>query len=315
MKLVVIIPAYNEENTIADVIDQIPRKIQGINKVEVLVVNDGSKDKTPEIAKKKNAIVVSHQYNKGVGAAFQTGIDKALELKADIVVNIDADGQFNPLDIPRLIQPILDEKADMVTASRFKDKSLMPKMPLHKKIGNKMFSGLTSFLVGRKFFDTQCGYRSYSRKALLNLNLFGKFTYTQEAFLDLASKGMKIIEIPLAIKGIRKYGNSKVANNVFSYTFRALDIILRTVRDYKPLMFFGSIGLTVFLFGLFSGMFVFIHWIRTHATSPYTSLIQIAGIFLILGFLLMFLALIADMNSRIRRNQEKILFELKRNGK
>ena len=315
MKLIVIIPAYNEEKTIGTVIKSIPNKINGITKLEIIVVDDGGKDRTPEIARKSGALVVSHSTNKGVGAAFQTGIDKAIELKADIILNMDADGQFNPLDIPKLIQPIIAGTADMVTASRFKDKNLVPIMPLHKKIGNRLFSNLTSFLVGQKFYDTQCGFRAYSKKAALNLNLFGKFTYTQEAFIDLASKDIKIVEIPLKIRGVREFGKSKVANNVFKYGFRALDIMIKTVRDYKPLEFFGGIGFSVFSIGFVFGLFVFAHWLRTGATSPYTSMIPIGAVFLILGFLMMFLALIADMNSRIRRNQERILYELKRNGK
>ena len=311
MKLVVIIPAYNEENTIAKVIDLIPSKIDGISKIEALVINDGSTDNTDLEAKKANAIVVSHPKNKGVGKAFQMGIDKALDLNADIIVNIDADLQFNPNDIPILIKPILNDEADMVTASRFKDKKLIPIMPLHKKIGNYIFSSLISFLIKQKFYDTQCGFRAYSKEAALHLNLFGEFTYTQEAFIDLAFRGLRIVELPLVIKGEREHGKSKVASNALIYAFRALNIIIRTIRDYKPLMFFGFPGLVMFLIGLLIDLILFIRWLITEAVSPYTTLVLVGIVFLILGFLMIVLALIADMNSRLRKNQERILFEMK----
>jgi len=314
MKLVIVIPAYNEEKSIGGVIKTIPKNIKEIDKIDVLVVNDGSIDKTVEISKKLGAYVISHSINKGVGAAFSTGIDKALEMSADIIVNMDADGQFNPKDIPSLIDPILNDQADMVTASRFKDKNLIPVMPLCKKLGNKMFSYLISFLVKQKFYDVSCGFRAYSRKTALNLNLFGKFTYTQESFLDLINKGLRIKEVPLKIRGVREHGKSKVAHNVIDYGFRALGIIIKSVRDYKPLTFFGLPGLISFILGILFGLFVFVYWIRFQATTPYTSMITIGAVFLILGFLMMFLALIADMNVKLRKNQEKILYEMKRRG-
>src|SRR3989344_5023122 len=156
MKLIVIIPAYNEERTIGSVIKSIPEVNGRISKTEVLVVNDGSTDNTEKIALENGAIVVNHFSNKGVGMAFRTGIENALKRKADVIVNVDADGQFNPLDVPKLISPILDNKADFVTATRFKDGNLIGSMPFVKKIGNRMFTSLTSFLVGQRFTDTQC---------------------------------------------------------------------------------------------------------------------------------------------------------------
>src|SRR3989344_3504838 len=156
MKLVIIIPAFNEEKTISDVIKTIPNVNGRITSQEVVVVDDGSKDKTKALAEKAGAFVVSHVGNKGVGMAFRTGIEIALQRKADVIVNIDADGQFNPLDIPVIIEPIVSLKADFVTATRFKNGMLIGKMPFVKKIGNWMFTRLTSTLVGQKFSDTQC---------------------------------------------------------------------------------------------------------------------------------------------------------------
>ena len=236
-KIVVIIPAYNEENTIAKVIGEIPRDIS--DSVEVLVIDDGSSDNTVTIAKKAGADhVISHGYNKGLGIAFQTGIRNALEIGADIIINIDADGQFNPGDIPKLIKPIVEQKADMVTCSRFLKKEWIPKMPLVKRFGNKLFTNFINFLTRQKFTDTQCGFRAYSRDAALRMNLMGTFTYTQEVFLDLAEKGLIIKEIPCQVKGVREHGKSKVVKNPLLYAINSLMIILKAFRDYHPLKFF-----------------------------------------------------------------------------
>ncbi len=310
MKVVVMIPAYNEELTIGDVIRSIPKNLA--DEVEVLVIDDGSKDKTVKVAREANADkIISHNTNKGLGIAFKTGINVALKMGADIIVNIDADGQFNPNDIPKLIQPIIDKKADMVTCSRFLNKKLIPKMPWIKKFGNKLFTKLINIIAKKRYTDTQCGFRAYSKKVALSMTLFGTYTYTQEVFIDLISKGFKIIEIPCEVKGQRK-GKSKLVKNVFSYGVKVLLIILRSMRDYQPLKFFGSIGLIVFLIGFISSLTLFIRWLIIHQISPYMSLIYINIILLILGFLLIILALLADMFDRQRKLQEEILYRLKK---
>jgi len=311
MKLVVIIPAYNEEKTISQVIEQIPKKIEGIDDIEVIVIDDGSTDATAQLAEKAGAIVIQHKENLGVGKAFSTGIENALQRGADIIVNIDGDGQFDPKDIPKLIEPILKGEADFVTASRFKDKSLVPKMPLIKKWGNYIVRAIINLLTGENFTDVACGFRAYSRQTALKLNLFGSFTYTQETFLNLVEKGVRIKEIPLKVKGQREFGESKVAKSVLRYGIKAGSIILLALRDLKPLSFFGWIGIFTSLLGLAGIGFVFVHWLLTSKTSPYQSLLLAGAVLLIVGFLLIVLALIADMMGRIRKNQENILYMLK----
>lgn len=307
-KLVVIIPSYNEEKTIGKVIREIPRKISGLNKVEILVIDDGSKDSTVKVAKGAGADnIISHSTNKGVGVAFSTGIENALKMDADVIVNIDADGQFNPDDIAKLVTPILKKEADMVTGTRFADRKLEPKMPLVKKFGNKIFTRIISNLSDQQFTDTQCGFRAYSREAALSMNLFGSFTYTQEVFLDLVNKGLPIREVPIKVKYI-KGRKSKVVRNPFSYGFRALSIIIRTIRDSKPLKFFGGIGAIVFLAGGIPGLALFIRWLLTATVTPYKSLINLSSTLMILGLLLIFLALIADMQGRERKILEEILY-------
>lgn len=308
MKLVIIIPCFNEEKTIGKVIAEIPRSIWGISETEIIVVDDGSSDNTVSCAKKAGAGVVSQPQNRGVGAAFISGVEIALKKGADILVNIDADGQFDPKQIPILIEPIIKDKADFVTCSRFKDPKLIPQMPSIKIWGNKQMAKLISFLVGQKFFDVSCGFRAYSRNALLNLNLFGKFTYTQESFLDLAYKGLRVVEVPLKVRGEREFGDSKVAKSVVSYGYKSFKIIFRTIRDYKPLKFFGYAGFFIIFIAAIIGTFFLVHWAMTGATSPYKSLGFIAAFLVALGFIVIVLALIADMLDRIRLNQEKLLY-------
>jgi len=306
------IPAYNEEATIGEVIGTIPRQIEGISKVEVLVVDDGSADKTVEVARDAGADeIVSHTGNKGVGAAFSTGIDNALRMRADIIVNIDADGQFNARDIPRLIEPVLKNRADIAVCSRFLGEDSEPEMPFAKRFGNRVFTRLVSLLARQRFTDTQCGFRAYSRDTALRLVLFGGFTYTQEVFLEACRKGLKIVEVPIRVK-YSDVRSSRVVRNPFSYAIRALMIIMRTVRDYTPLKFFGVIGVLVSLCGLVSGSYILLHWLRTGLVSPHIPLAILTGVFLTVGFQLVILALIADMVGRNRRILEDAFYLIKR---
>lgn len=311
MKLVIIIPAYNEEKTITRVIQEIPRNIEGINQSEVLVIDDGSVDNTVKVAKETGALVVSHNKNEGLGIAFSTGIKEALGRKADIVVNIDADDQFDAKDIPKLIKPIVDKRAEMVAGSRFEDNHSIVQIPFIKRWGNRAFTSLINILTGEKFTDTQCGFRAYSKEALLRLNLFGKFTYTQEVFLDLVNKGLKIVQVPITVRYFKER-KAKISASFFRYFFQTIIIILRTFRDYKPLLFFGIPGTTVFGAGILFWLYSFIYWLIHHQTTPVRMYFFIGTGLLTFGFLLIILALIADMLKRIRQNQEEILYKLKK---
>jgi glycosyltransferase involved in cell wall biosynthesis len=300
-------PAYNEEKLIGGVLDRIPDYVDTI-----VVVNDGSTDETPNIAQAKGALVVTHNKNRGVGAAFHAGVDKALELTADIMATIDADGQFDPRDIKKLIDPIIDGDADFVTASRFKDKKLLPKMPRTKYWGNIAMSRLISLLIGQRFFDVSCGFRAYSKEALLRLNLFGEFTYTQETFMDLAFKNITIQEVPILVQGERGFGPSKVAKNLFRYAYRTSKIILRAFRDYKPLKFFGFMAGLIVGFGLLLEAFLLWHYLQTGQFTPFKVVGFAGGFLLAIGLLIFITGLLADMLYRIRVNQEEILYYKKK---
>lgn len=309
MKLIVVIPAYNEEATVKDVVQKIPKVIEGVDSIQTIVVDDGSTDNTAQKVLETQAILVRHASNRGLALAIKTGIDRALKAKADIIVTMDADGQFDPGDIPKLIEPIIKQKAEFVTATRFAKKEYIPKMPIAKYMGNKLICKIINYICWRSHFtDVSCGFRAYSRDTALKLHILGRFTYTHEMFIDLVSKNIEISEVPVKVLPKRKYGKSYISGNLFRYGINALEIILRASRDIRPLAFFGSMGLISFIFGFLQGLFVFIWWCIHHRTYPYKSLLIGSSLFISLGVLLFIFALLADMIGRVKKTQEELLF-------
>jgi glycosyltransferase involved in cell wall biosynthesis len=313
VKLVIMIPALNEEKTIGDVIRRIPRDIEGIAATEVIVIDDGSTDRTAELARAAGAQVISHHSNRGVGAALATGMDAALRRGADLIVNMDGDGQFSPEDTPALVEPILKRGYGFATCTRFARAELIPEMRWVNRWGNKMMCRLVNWIIwGANFTDVSCGFRAYSRDTALQLNLFGRFSYTQEMFIDLASRDIRMTEVPLRVRGIREFGQSRVAGSLFHYARRAITIIVRAMRDTRPLKFFGGIGLSVAMIGVVLGLIVFGFWVATRRTNPVKSLLIGSSVFLTLGFLLCTMALMADMIGRLRRTLEDVRYTLRR---
>lgn len=311
MKLVILIPAYNEEEAIGNVVSTLPKALPGVSEIISLVINDGSKDGTAAAASAAGAMVVSHPRNRGLGNAFNTGLTKALELGADIMVNIDADGQFSPDDIHILLAPILNGQADFVSGDRFSNPNGSLKHPEYmskiKFWGNQRMSALVSMLAQRRFVDVSCGFRAYSREALLRLNLTGSFTYTQESFLDLANKGLPIETVPVAVRYYPER-KSKMAGSILKYTLQTVKIIFRAYRDYSPLRFFGILGAFPGVIGGGLGLFVMAHYLVTGAYSPYKA-VGLAAIYMFsLAIILWIVGILADMFVRVRLNQERILY-------
>lgn len=310
MKLIIYMPALNEQEGIAQVIKDLPKEIHGIESIKVLVVDDGSTDDTVKIAKNSGADVVSHNVNKGVGSAFQSAVQYALEQGGDILVSIDSDRQFNSEQIPDLIKPILDKKADMVTGNRFKN-GKPENMSSSKYWGNKQMSRLISIISGQKFEDVSCGFRAYNRECLLRLNLFGAFTYTQESILDMVHKGLRVVEYPIDVEYFKER-KSRVASSIFNYAFKTSSIILKTLRDYKPMVFFGGMGVIFLFIGVILEIFLSVHYLLSGDFSPYKFVGFIGFGFLIFGLLLFIVGLLASMFNRVRDNQERILYQLKK---
>jgi len=312
ISVVVTIPAFNEEATVAEVIEAIPRDIAGVESVDVVVINDGSTDDTAKVAAEAGAKVVSFSHNKGLGAAFGEGLRTALGLGADIIVNIDADGQFNTQDIPKLLVPIIEGRADMVTASRFADPDLIPKMPWIKKWGNRRAANIVNKLSGQKLHDVSCGFRAYSRDAALRATLLGGHTYTHEVILDLAFRGLRIIEVPVKVIGVRKVGKSRVAGNVWKYGWNSLLIILRAYRDYRPTRVFRGISAVFLLFALACGIFVLRHYLLTGGFFPYTFVAFLGAGFGFVSLICYITALLAGTINRLRILQDEQLFLLRK---
>lgn len=313
MKLIIYIPALNEEKRIAKTIQSLPQQIPGIDVIEVVVINDGSHDDTADIARKYGAKVISHTSNFGVGAAFHSGIIECLKNGADIMLSIDADGQFDVKDIPNLIEPITSGKADFVTGNRFHKGSSRPEfMSKTKYWGNKQIARFVSKMTQKKIDDVACGFRAYSREAMLNLNLVGKFTYTQETILDLVHKGFRLTEVPISVTYFQNR-TSRVASSIVKYAFNTFLIIFRSYRDYHPLRLFGGAGLVLFTLGCILDTIILFHYLNTGTITPYKMIGAIGGFLNILGLLTVILAILADMFDRQRVTQEKILYFLKKN--
>jgi glycosyltransferase involved in cell wall biosynthesis len=318
LKLIVVIPAYNEEATIREVLERMPDLRKSNVHLTPVVIDDGSSDRTAQIARSCGAVVISHGTNQGVGKSFHDGLEYALEENADILVNIDADLQYSPEDIARLIQPVLENKADFVTADRFTQangKQIRPvDMSKTKYWGNQRMNALVNWLAGTKLGDVSSGFRAINREAILNLNLSGKYTYTHETIIDLAMKDLRLVSIPIQVKYYPER-KSRVAGNLVQYTNRALRIIFKAFRDYRPFYFFSLLAALPLILGGISLLFTLVHFIQTGDFSPY-KFVAFAGIYLFsLGLILMIIGFLADILVGIRLTGERQLYLLKKNRK
>jgi glycosyltransferase involved in cell wall biosynthesis len=312
--LLVAIPALNEASTVDAVVRAVPSRIPGIREIEILVIDDGSTDDTSEKAQTAGAMVIRHSAPGGVGSAFHSAHAYAIRHGFDLLVTIDADGQMDPSHIPDLVAPVVSEEADFTTASRFKEPALTPQMPTMRRWGNRMISRVISHLTGQRFFDVSCGLRCYSRSALLHLHLLGSFTYTQEVFLNLASKRLRILEVPVAVLGTRKHGRSRVARSLWRYAWQSSKIILRSYRDYHPLRFFGASAAVLLSAAAALALFLGQHYLATGSLSPHKWAGFAAGFLVFLALLLLVAGMIGDQLNRQRIYLEELLYRVRSGG-
>ena len=305
MKTLVAIPALNEEITIKQVISAIPCAIHG-TQVEVLVIDDGSTDTTVEKAIEAGATVISHGRNMGLATAFRTMLSYARENGFDFMTTLDADGQFDPTDLPELSEPVITGIVDFSFASRFLDPMLIPKMPTLKKWGNVRVAKLVSKLANTKISDATCGFRVYGPKALERVSCFSRFTYTQEVIIDIARKGLRIKEIPIEIRGERAHGKSRVASNLWHYALLSIEAMYSVAHGHSPWRFYGTPALSLITIGGLLDLFVLTRWLIVGSITPFTAF-GIGGLFLItFGILLLIFASIADISSTNRKLLEEI---------
>jgi glycosyltransferase involved in cell wall biosynthesis len=312
MKVVVYLPALNEAATLAAVLDGIPRDCPGVDRIEAIVVDDGSTDDTAAIARRHGAAVVRHAGNLGTGRTFVSGVSAALKAGADVIVSMDADGQFHGGDIPALVRQILDGEADVVLCSRFGGGALIGAMPPVRRAGNLVLTRIVSAIAGVHFTDVSCGFRALSREAGLRIDIHSDFEYIHESLLTWSRHDLRIREVHLPVLAERPAGRSRIAGSVLGYGLRAGPVLIRAIRDYSPMRFFGLLSLVVTAPAVAIGVLVFIHWLRTGQTIPYTSFITVSVGGVILGFALANVALLADLIARLRLQVEELLYESRR---
>jgi len=312
MKVVVYLPALNEAETIGAVLDGIPARLPGVESIRTIVVDDGSTDATGAIAQRHGATVVRHRRNLGTGRTFVSGVSAALRAGADIIVSMDADGQFRGEDVARLIAPIREGRADIALCSRFADGNLVGEMSWPKKAGNTMLTRAVSWIAGKNFTDVSCGFRAMSREAALRVDIHSDYEYIHESLLNWSRVGLTIEEVALPVLAERPVGESRIMRSVLRYGMRSGPVLIRATRDYSPMKFFGLLSLAALVPGFLAGLFVTLHWLRTGETAPYTSLITISVGGVLLGLLLGVVALLADLIARLRFQLEEMLYESRR---
>jgi len=311
MKLIVTIPAYNEEENIAEVIKEIPRSIEGVSLVEVLVLDDGSTDHTVKNAEAAGAdYVISHKSNLGLAATFQEAISAALERGANIIVNTDADNHYDQSRIPDLIKPILKKEADIVIGNRQVRK--LEYMPIINKYLNLLGSYSVSRLMKLKeTLDVSAGFRAYTVEAALRISILSKHTYTHETLIQALDHNLVITQVPIKARKVSR--KSRLISNIPSHMFKSLLVIFRVFTVYKPLRVMSTFGLIVFLPGLVLILrFLYFYFFTARGGEGHIQSLIIAAILILLGFQVFILGLIASAIGWNRKLLEELLYRIKR---
>lgn len=309
VKLIIQIPCFNEEKTLPITLRDLPTRIAGIDEIETLIIDDGSTDKTVQVAQQHGVHhIVSFTKNKGLAASFTAGIDACLKLGADVIVNTDGDNQYCGEDIAKLVKPILAGEADIVIGDRQVDTIT------HFSPVKKFLQRLGSWVI-RHFSDTSVpdatsGFRAYSRDAALRMNLVTKFSYTLESIIQAGKKNLAMSSVPVRTNG--KLRESRLFRSIPSYMKRSISTILRIYIMYEPLKTFGMIGLFLFTIGAtISGRFLYFYFFVDKGAGHIQSLI-LAAVFMIVGFQVGLIGLVADLIANNRILLEDTLYRIKK---
>ena len=308
MKLIIQIPCYNEEETLGITYNDLPKHIDGIDEIEYLIINDGSTDRTVEVAKELGIHhVVSFKQNKGLAKGFMAGLDACLHLGADIIVNTDADNQYCGDDIEKLVRPILDEKADIVIGERPIDQTE------HFSWKKKKFQHLGSWVVrvasGTDIPDAPSGFRAYSREAALSINVTNEYTYTLETIIQAGHNKISMTSVPIRTNGETR--PSRLFSSMWRYMKRSASVIVRSFMMYKPLKFFGIFGTIIFLIGALIG-FRFLYFVFTGAGNGHTQSLILAAILILMGVQIIVIGLLADIIAANRKILEDIQYRTRK---
>lgn len=309
MKVVVQVPCLNEEGTLPLVLESIPKKIPNVDEVVVLIIDDGSTDKTVEIAKKYGVTeFVRHARNQGLGRSFHDGVHRALELGADIVVNTDGDNQYPQDRIADLVQPIIKGEADIVIADR--QTSKIAHFSPAKKLLQKVGSEVVNKAAGTKLPDAASGFRAYSKESLIRLNTVTRFSYCTETIIQAGNKGLKIDSIPVETNP--KLRESRLFKSTGEHVRKSAVTIIRAYVMYKPHMVFGTLGISLFVLGLIPfARFVYLS-LQDGTTAGHIQSLLVGSLLMISAFLCLVLNVIADLIRINRVLTETQLEEVKR---
>lgn len=306
MRLIIQIPCYNEAATLAIALAALPRRVAGFDKVEWLIIDDGSSDDTVEVAQLNGVDhIVRHTRNQGLARAFLSGLDACLRLGADVIVNTDADNQYNADDIPVLTRPILEHCADIVVGAR-PIETIQHFSPL-KKMLQKLGSWVVRIASGTSIPDAPSGFRAMSRTAAQHLMVFNNYTYTLETIIQAGQKNMAITSVPIRVN--QDLRPSRLVKSIPSYIQRSIVTIVRIFIIYRPFRFFASIGAVFFGAGFMLGLRFLWKYIGGEGEGYVQSLI-LAALLMGMGFVTFLVAVVSDLLAANRKLLEDIRFKV-----
>lgn len=307
MKLIIQIPCYNEAETLEIALNDLPKRIDGIDTIEYLIINDGSEDNTAEVAKKWGVnYVVNFIGNKGLAKGFMAGIDACLRNGADIIVNTDADNQYCGADVEKLVRPILEGESDIVIGKRPIDQ-IEHFSPLKKKMQH-FGSWVVRKASNTDIPDAPSGFRAYSREAAMRLNVTNEYTYTLETIVQAGREKIAMNSVPVRTNG--ELRPSRLFNSMFGYIKKSMITIIRAFIMYKPLQFFTALGSVPFFIGVVAGLRFFIYMNMGQAGGHVQSLI-LAGTLLMMGFMTYIIGLQADIIAANRKILEDVQYQVR----